>query len=202
MPAGIPRVRVDFTVDTDGPTGGSDRGAHWSTTSVEVTPSYGLTDDEIEQMLEDAIDHAEDDIDTRFLIECRVEGEQILHHIQKAMAQDAALMQGDEESQFLAAVSELQEALKGTDRRKIQACGAKVDEISAPFAQRRIERDLDWPWVVRLPNVAERLALIEVYRAVSAKSASSFPPIPGPPVGEAGVCCWANHCLATTGSGN
>ena len=126
--AGIPRVRVDFTVDTDGILRWVHRGHTGQTTSVEVTPSYGLTDDEIEQMLEDAIDHAEDDIDTRFLIECRVEGEQILHHIQKAMAQDAALMQGDEESEFLSAIAELEEALKGTDRRKIQASGAKIDE--------------------------------------------------------------------------
>ena len=161
MPAGIPRVRVDFTVDTDGILRvGATEEHTGQTTSVEVTPSYGLTDDEIEQMLEDAIDHAEDDIDTRFLIECRVEGEQILHHIQKAMAQDAALMQGDEESEFLSAIAELEEALKGTDRRKIQASGAKIDEISAPFAQRRIERDLELALGGKAAKaVAERLGV-------------------------------------------
>jgi molecular chaperone HscA len=144
LPAGIPRVRVDFTVDADGILRvGATEEHTGNTTSVEVTPSYGLTDEEIEDMLEDAIDHAEEDIDIRLLIECRVEGEQILHHISKAMAQDADLMQGDEEASFTVSIAELQAVLGGDDRRKIQEAGRKIDEISAPFAQRRIERDLE-----------------------------------------------------------
>ena len=110
--------------------------------SVEVKPTYGLTDDEIEQMLEDAIDHAEDDIDERLLIAARIEGEQILHHIRKALTKDADLLTGDEGAVLPDLADQLAAALEGTDRQKILALGQRVDEASAAFAQRRIERDL------------------------------------------------------------
>ena len=161
LPAGIPRVRVDFTVDADGILRVGATEEHTGhTTSIEVTPSYGLTDEEIEDMLEDAIDNAEEDIDVRLLIECRVEGEQILHHITKAMSQDGELMQGDEETLFTAAIVDLKAALEGTDRRRIQRVGQEIDEISAAFAQRRIERDLDLALGGRTTDVvAERLGV-------------------------------------------
>ena len=109
---------------------------------MEVKPTYGLTDDEIENMLEDAIDHAEDDIDERLLIAARVEGEQILNHINKALDKDADLLQGDEGPVLRALASRLAEALQTTDRQAISRLGTEVDEQSAAFAQRRIERDL------------------------------------------------------------
>jgi molecular chaperone HscA len=161
LPAGIPRVRVDFTVDADGilRVGATEENTGL-TTSVEVTPSYGLSDEEIEDMIEDAIDHAEEDIDLRLLIECRVEGEQILHHIEKAMAQDGDLMEGEEESSFVQAIGSLKAVIGGSDRRKIQEAGRKIDEISAPFAQRRIERDLELALGGRsTQEVAQRLGL-------------------------------------------
>ena len=143
LTAGIPRIRVEFTVDADGIlTVAAEEEFTGESATVEVKPTYGLTDDEIEQMLEDAIDHAEDDIDERLLIAARIEGEQILHHIRKALAKDADLLQGDEGATLAALADQLAEALESTDRQKILAMGQKVDEQSAAFAQRRIERDL------------------------------------------------------------
>jgi len=136
-------VRVDFTVDANGilsvkateeQTGRS--------ASVDVQPSYGLSDDEVDAMLEDAIDHAEEDIHERLLIAARVEGEQILHHIDKALKNDAALLEGDEQGTLTQLASDLRAALSGTDRKRIQELGKQVDKRSAAFAQRRIERDL------------------------------------------------------------
>ena len=95
LTAGLPRIRVDFTVDADGIlTVAATEEFTGEQAQVEVKPTYGLSDDEIEEMLEDAIDHAEDDIDERLLIAARVEGEQILHHIRKALSKDADLLQG------------------------------------------------------------------------------------------------------------
>lgn len=143
MPAGIPRVRVDFMVDADGLLKVSATEEHTGERAeIEVRPTYGLPDEEIEQMLEDAIDHAEEDIEDRLLIDARIEGEQILHALQKALNVDSALLEADEGHSFVAAVLRLEEALQGADRRAILDAGEAVDKMTAPFAQRRIERDL------------------------------------------------------------
>ncbi len=143
MAAGVPRVRVEFTVDADGILRVAATEELTATTAaIDVQPSYGLSDDEIEQMLDDAIDNAEDDIDTRLLIEARVQGEQILGHITAAMQADAALLEGDEQAHFQAVADDLKAALSSSDRQRILQLGERLDEITAGFAQRRIERDL------------------------------------------------------------
>ncbi len=159
--AGVPRVRVDFMVDANGilsVTATEEQTGRSS--SVDVQPSYGLTDDEVEAMLEDAIDHAEEDIDERLLIAARVEGEQILHHITKALRNDADLLEGDEQVTLARLAAELEASLAGTDRKRIQDLGKQVDERSAAFAQRRIERDLALAIGGRdTGEVAERLGI-------------------------------------------
>ena len=94
-------------------------------------------------MLEDAIDHAETDIDERLLIDARIEAEQIANQVKKAIAQDGALLEADEKNQFEALLNELDKAMSGTDRQQISMVSKKIDEVTAPFAQRRIERDLE-----------------------------------------------------------
>ncbi len=143
MPAGIPRIKVEFTVDADGILAVS--ATEKSTgvqAAIKVEPSYGLSDDEIEQMLEDAIDNAEEDFDERLLIEARVEAQGVLTALDKALIDDAALLHGDEGDVLSATIADLRAAVEGTDRQRIGALTKKLDEQSAPFAQRRIERDL------------------------------------------------------------
>ncbi|NOY24696.1 MAG: Fe-S protein assembly chaperone HscA [Oligoflexia bacterium] len=143
MPAGIPRVKVEFTVDADGILAVS--ATEKSTgvrSSIQVEPSYGLSDGEIEQMLEDAIDNAETDFDERLLIEARVEAEGVRTALIKALRDDAGLLQEGEADTLIGISAELEQALSGTDRQRIAALTKKLDEASAPFAQRRIERDL------------------------------------------------------------
>lgn len=143
MPAGMPRVNVSFAVDADGILKVTAEEEHTGASStVDVSPAYGLSDDEVERMLDDAIDHAEEDIDERLLIDARIEGEQILHSLRKALATDRDLLENDEAGEFTQLADDLEAALKGTDRRRIQDLGEKLDQLTAPFAQRRIERDL------------------------------------------------------------
>ena len=109
---------------------------------IEVQPSYGLGDDEIEAMLEAAIDHAESDVDQRLLIEARVEAQQVLAVVDKSLSRDADLLAGNE-AQVISQVSvALRQVCEGDDRKRIQELTTKLDEVTAPFAQRRIERDL------------------------------------------------------------
>jgi molecular chaperone HscA len=143
MPAGMPRVKVEFSVDADGILTVSAEEEHTgATATVDVQPSYGLSDDEVEAMLDDAIDNAEEDIDERLLIDARIEGEQILHSLRKALVSDSDLLEGSESDQFSTLADELEASLTGKDRRRIQDLGEKLDKLTAPFAQKRIERDL------------------------------------------------------------
>jgi molecular chaperone HscA len=142
LPAGVPRIRVEFLVDADGLLKVSAREEFTGIEAkIDVKPSYGLTEDEIEQMLESSIDHAEEDVSVRMLIEARVEAEGILHALSKAM-QDRALLLEGEEAQIEAVAKQLQAALKEDNAKAIQDFSKELDRVTAPFAQRRIERDL------------------------------------------------------------
>jgi molecular chaperone HscA len=143
LPAGIPRVKVEFMVDADGLLTVSAREEHTGVEAkIAVKPSYGLSEDEIERMLEDSIDHAETDVDVRMLIEARVEAEGILAAVQKALAMDAGLLADGEGERIQDVVDALNAAMGTEDRKRIADLSHKLDEVTAPFAQRRIERDL------------------------------------------------------------
>ena len=143
MPAGLPRVKVTFLVDADGILHVTATEKYTGVSAnIDVTPSYGLDDDLIEQMLEDSIDHADDDVAQRMVIEARVEAEQILHALNKALEADRGMLTEDEAAQIDAAVASLKEAMAGDSHKRIQNANEHLDEVSAPFAQRRIERDL------------------------------------------------------------
>ena len=143
QPAGTPRIKVEFMVDADGilRVSATDT-ATGSTTTVDVQPSYGLSEDEIETMLESAIDNAETDVDERLLIDARIEAEQIANQVKKAIVADPAMLEEGDQARFETLLAELDEAMKGRDRQRISALSHQIDEVTAPFAQRRIERDL------------------------------------------------------------
>ena len=143
MPAGLPRVKVEFTVDADGILHVSATEQYTKThAEVDVQPSYGLEEDEIERMLEEAIDHAETDVDERMLIEARVEAGQVIAVVEKALRVDAALLAAGEAERIEETMQALRASIDGTDRKRVRDLTEKLDEVTAPFAQRRIERDL------------------------------------------------------------
>ncbi|MCP4808223.1 MAG: Fe-S protein assembly chaperone HscA [Proteobacteria bacterium] len=143
MPAGLPRVKVEFTVDADGILQVSATEQYTKTHArIDVQPSYGLEDEEIERLLEEALDNAETDVDERLLIEVRVESEQVMNVVEKALRVDAAMLLEGEREIIEDAVAKLVEARAGTDRKLVQTRTEHLDEVTAAFAQRRIERDL------------------------------------------------------------
>jgi molecular chaperone HscA len=143
MPAGLPRVKVEFTVDADGILTVKATETYTGTEATcEVQPSYGLEESEIERMLEESIDFAESDVDERMLIEARIEGEQVMRALESALADDSELLIKGELAQLVAVLAELKTALAGNQRKRISDLTHQLDERSAPFAQRRIERDL------------------------------------------------------------
>src|SRR5262249_46024628 len=97
MAAGLARLEVTFRVDADGLLTVTARELTTGIEQkVEVVPSYGLTDEEVENMLLSALDHGEEDFERRRLIEARVEAEQVLAATRKALVADADLLLDEE----------------------------------------------------------------------------------------------------------
>ena len=143
-PAGLARVEVKFLIDANGILQVAARGLHTSEQrSVEVQPSYGLSDSEIEHMLEESIEYAEQDFAERQLIEARNEGESILHATQKSLAQEqAAEMDPAERRAIVAAVAALKEAMDGRDYKLVRARIDELNQATLPLAERIMNRAL------------------------------------------------------------
>lgn len=141
MIAGMARVEITFLVDADGLlkvmakelTTGIE-------TAIEVVPSYGLSDAEVERMLLESFEHAETDLAARNLAVERVEAERILAATRHAFANDASLLAADVRAAGEAAMRDLETAMAGTDHLKIRAGIEHLDLATKPFAQARMNR--------------------------------------------------------------
>jgi molecular chaperone HscA len=143
MGAGMARAFVVFSVDADGILHVS---AEEKTTgtraSIQVKPSYGLDDQTIERMILDSISHAEQDVDQRMLVENRVEADRILIALKKAIETDRALLSDEEVVRLEAAIRDLEAAKSGTSYRLIRDRIEALDQRSAEFAVRRMNRSI------------------------------------------------------------
>jgi molecular chaperone HscA len=141
MIAGMGRVEITFLIDADGLlkvmakelTTGNEA-------SVEVVPSYGLSDEEVEQMLLDSFEHAEDDLARRNLAVERVEAARILAATRNAFANDAELLDDDVRAAGEAAMQDLEAAMAGDDHLAVRAKIEALDRATKPFAQLRMNR--------------------------------------------------------------
>ena len=143
MPAGIARVEITYAVDADGILQVS---ARELTTGIEqkiqVKPTYGLTEEEVEQMLVESIEHAEEDVTQRFLVEWRVEGDRILSSLESAFALDGELLAPAERAALEERMSGLREAMAGADYLAVKAWIDSVDAASKAFAERRMDKHI------------------------------------------------------------
>ena len=140
MPAGLPKVEVNFLINADGilvVTAKELRSGVQQ--SIEVKPQYGLTDAEVEQMLLDSITHAKDDIQTRALVEARTEGEQILTVTEKFLTKKASIISKEEMLATANAMQALQLALTMEDKNLIQTKTEELNEVTRPFAERAMD---------------------------------------------------------------
>ncbi len=137
MPAGLARVEVKFLIDASGILQVEARDLRTGEKhSIEVQPSYGLNDVEIERMLEESIEFAEEDFSTRQLIEARNEGESILAATQKGMAGEAAESLGEaERAEIAAGVAALREAMRGEDYKLVRARIEALNQATGPLAE-------------------------------------------------------------------
>ncbi|WP_437315422.1 Fe-S protein assembly chaperone HscA [Sorangium sp. So ce385] len=141
MPAGMARLEVTFRVDADGLLGVTARELTTGVEQkVEVKPSYGLTDEEVENMLLAALDHGEEDLIQRRLVEARVEGERVAMATRKALSADADLLGPGEREAIEGALSALDAAVRGDKPGLIQARTEALDDATRAWAGRRMDR--------------------------------------------------------------
>jgi molecular chaperone HscA len=141
MIAGMARLEVTFLIDADGLlkvmakelTTGKE-------SSIEVKPSYGLSDEEVERMLVESFEFAEEDLDKRNLLVERVEAERILAATRQAFVTDAALLDPEVRTAGEAAMQKLVDAVAGTDYLAIRHAIEALDLATKPFAQLRMNR--------------------------------------------------------------
>jgi molecular chaperone DnaK len=128
-PAGLPRIEVKFLIDANGILQVAAKDLRTGEGhSIEVQPSYGINDSEIERMLEESIEYAEQDFAERQLIEARTESESILTATAKALANpQVAALSMEEAAKIAASVAALKEAAAGTDYKLIRK---RIDELN------------------------------------------------------------------------
>jgi len=141
MSAGLPRIEVKFLIDADGILQVSAREQRsGKAAEIEVKPTYGLTDEQVESMILDSFDHAEDDFAKRLLIEARNEAESILSKVQQARQNPAwAHLTGEEQASIDAARDRLAAVVPGDDSSVIRAATLALDQATRTLADRMMD---------------------------------------------------------------
>jgi len=143
MVAGAARVRVTFQVDADGLLAVT---AREKTSGVEasivVKPSYGLSDDEIAEMLKDSLQHVRDDALQRALREAQIDAERLLEAVRAALVGDGELLSADERARIDADIGKLQAATRGDNRRQIVLAMDDLEADTKDFAARRMDKSI------------------------------------------------------------
>ncbi len=140
MVAGAAKIRVTFQVDADGLLGVSARELSSGVeASVQVKPSYGLTDGEIANMLQDSFRHAGDDMQARALREQQVEARRLIEAVTAALAADGERLLDAEERQVIELeIGRLAELLDATDVQALEDQTKRLSHVTDAFAARRM----------------------------------------------------------------
>ncbi len=143
MVAGAARIRVTFAVDADGLlTVSAEERTTGVAQRIEVKPSYGLSHDDMADMLYDSLDNAEADVNLRLLTEARVEANRTLLALDAALAKDGALLEPAERAELDGARERLQQTVAADSRDEINAAAEALETLSKPFAERRMDRGI------------------------------------------------------------
>jgi molecular chaperone DnaK len=141
MTAGLPRIEVKLLIDANGILQVTAREQRSGTEAqIEVKPTYGLTDEQVETMILDSFDHAETDFEARQLIEARLEADTILAAVEKAPAHPAwQLISEEEKSRIEAARLHLEATKPAGDLHAIRAATTALDHATRNFAEKMMD---------------------------------------------------------------
>ena len=136
LPAGVPRVEVTFLIDANGILHVTARDIRTNEAqTVQVKPSHGLTDDEVEGMIRESFQFAEEDIKARQVIEARTEANAIIVATEKALSRATDLIGNKEKAEIQRVIQQLGETQKGDDHRAIRAGISEVEKETHHLAE-------------------------------------------------------------------
>jgi molecular chaperone DnaK len=143
MPAGMPKIEVTFLIDANGILQVQSRELRTGkAASIEVKPTYGLSEEQVIQMVEDSFTYAEEDVNARLLIETKTEAETVLNHVLRALKQADHLIQPDEKRRISQAIDALRAVEGGTDRDAIRERTIDLNKVTERLAEAMMEAAL------------------------------------------------------------
>jgi molecular chaperone HscA len=141
MPAGFPKVEVSFLINADGILMVKAKELRSGTEqSIEVKPQYGLTDQEVENMLLESLEHAREDMQQRALVEAQTEAKVMIETTKNFLSKNEAFVTHEEKENTVAAIKTLETLVEGTDKNAIQTAIEKLNDISRPYAERLMDQ--------------------------------------------------------------
>ncbi|MCG9768148.1 Fe-S protein assembly chaperone HscA [Pseudoalteromonas piscicida] len=144
MAAGAAHIRVTFRVDADGLLSVSaEEKSTGVQAEIQVKPSFGLSDDQVAQMLKDSMSNAKEDMSARMLKEQQVEALRVLEALEASLATDGHLLAEDELNTLRGAMTELAQIRESADNpEQIKKVIEEVDQASSDFASRRMDESI------------------------------------------------------------
>lgn len=141
--AGIARIKVIFSVDADGLlTVSALEEITGTKQTIEVKPSYGLTEEEIKTMLYSSMEHGREDMERRLLAESKIEAERLIIALESGLYEDADLLDPSDLEKINQHKMQLRMSLDGTVREKIIADTTALENVSADFAASRMNKHI------------------------------------------------------------
>ena len=143
MPAGLPKVEVSFLIDADGILKVTAKELRSGVEqSIEVSPKYGLTDEQMEQMLLDSMTNAKEDMQARALVEASTEAQQMLDTVQRFLEKNGNMLNHDEYLLTQQQMGILKDSIVAKDKNLIQKETEILNEITRPYAERLMDAAL------------------------------------------------------------
>ncbi len=141
MPAGLPKVDINFLLNADGilriQAVESRSGVKQE---VDVKPTYGLKDEEVEQMLLDAVTYAKHDVAQRMVVEAKTEGDQMVYTVERFLNKNGSFLNQEETDKTKELVASLKNAIQKEDKDKILSSVDSLNEYTRPFAERLMDK--------------------------------------------------------------
>jgi molecular chaperone DnaK len=136
MPAGMPKIEVTFLIDANGIlTTMAQELRTGKAASIEVKPTYGLSETDVQRMVDESFQYAEADVEARMLVEVRNEADTVTTHVQRALRQGGSLVSEEERARITAALEALQQARDTTDRESIRERTVALNHATEHLAE-------------------------------------------------------------------
>ncbi len=143
MPAGLPKIEMTFLIDANGILQVTARELRTGkATSIEVRPTYGLSEAEVARMVDESFTYAEADVEARLLIEVRTEADTVMTHVERALRQAGGLAAAQERQAIERALAELRRARATTDRDLIRDKTTELNQVTARLAEAMMDAAL------------------------------------------------------------